>query len=159
MNSREKQIKANLGLNINRSLLAVCFTIFVLIITLSPKLFSNFVLVTIQLTIAIPLLLSSILAKTKAVSTKKYELWDSYGFITFLLGYSFLINVVGIILSKTLGLKFGLTFLGANIAISILYFLVELLEDKTKLRSKLKKNIFFIALIVLGGILPSVGIY
>nr|MBA4405582.1 hypothetical protein [Nanoarchaeum sp.] len=159
MEQKEKELKSKLRLDINRSLLAVCFTVFALIISINPSLFKQSFLVPIQLTLAIPLLLSSMFARSKLAYTTRPKLWDKYGFFTFLVGYSFLINVLGILLSISIGLKFGLTFLIFNMTMSLIYSTFEIIEHKSKLVSRIKKDLLFIILLLLGGILPSLGFY
>ena len=159
MNQQEKEVKAKLRLDINRSFLAISFTIFALIISLKPSLFRESFFVPTQLTIAIPLLLSSIFARSKLAHTTRPKMWEEYGFITFLIGYSFLINVLGILLAVSIGLRYCLIFLIFNIIISLTYSTFEIIENHSKLVSRIIKDSFFIILIILGGILPSLGLY
>ena len=159
MNQKEKEIKSKLRFDINRSLLAIAFTIFALIISLNPSLFRESFLVPIQLTTAIPLLITSLFARSKSAHTNKLKLWEKYGFYTFLVGYSFLINVLGILLSVSIGLVFGLIFLIFNILTSLAYSTIEIIENKHKITSRIKKDSLFTALLLIGGIFPSVGFY
>jgi hypothetical protein len=159
MEQKEREIKASSRLDINLSLLAVCFTVFALIISLEPALFSENFLVPMQLTVAIPLLLSSIFARAKFAYTKKPGIWNKYGLVTFLIAYSFLINTVGILLSKVIGTPYGLTFLISNIVISLVYSIFEILEDGNKIVPELGKDFIFISILFFGGILPSLGAY
>jgi hypothetical protein len=154
----EETTKAKLRLDLNRSLLAINFTIFALIVSLNPSLF-KLTPFTLQLTTAIPLLLSSSFARTKVAYSKKPEIWKDYGYYTFLIGYSFMINVFGIILSKNFDLVYGIFFLIFNIFVAIMYSLLEIIENKSKLRTRIIKDSLFITIIVLGGILPSLGVY
>lgn len=159
MNPKEREIKSKLRLDINRTLLAIGFTIFALIISLNPSLFKESFLVPMQLTISIPLLLSSIFARSRLAYTKKPKLWEEYGFLTFLIGYAFLINVIGILLSIFINLTIGLIFIFFNILSAIVYSIFEISEDKSKLSSRIKKDLLFIILLLVGGILPSLGIF
>jgi len=159
MNKKEKIIKSNQRIAINRSLLAICFTIFALIISLNPSLLRGSFLVPLQLTLAIPLLLSSIFARSKLAYTKRPKMWEEYGFFTFLVGYSFLINVLGILLAGSIGLIFGLIFFSFNIIISLSYSIFEVIENKSKWPSRIRKDLLFILLLLLGGILPALRFY
>jgi len=159
MNQKEKVVKAKLRLNINNTLLTVSFTIFALIVTLNPPLLKSSFIIPLQLTLSIPLLLTSIFARSKLAYANKPEMWNEYGFFTFLIGYAFLINVVGILLSISINPKFGLIFLSFNLVMAISYSIFEIIEKKEKLASRIKKDLFFAALLLFGGILPSLGFY
>jgi hypothetical protein len=159
MGPNEKKVRSKFKLDINRSLLAISFTIFALIISLNPGLLRQSFFVPIQLTLAIPLLLSSIFARSKLAYAKKPRLWEDYGFYTFLIGYAFLMNVLGMLLSMSIGLVYGMIFMVFNIFISLTYSIIEVYEDKSTLTSRLVKDSVFITLLFFGGILPSMGIY
>ena len=140
MNNREKELKSKLRLDINRTLLTISFTIFALIISLNLELFKESPWVPIQLTLSIPLLLSSIFSRSKLAHAKKPKLWEEYGFFTFMFGYAFLINVVGILLSIAINPIFGLIFLFFNLFMAILYSVFEVIENKSKIFSRIKKD-------------------
>jgi hypothetical protein len=159
MYKKINEIKSKLRLDINRSLLAVTFTIFVLIISLNPSLFKESIWMLLQLVIAIPLLLSSMFARSNLATAKKPKLWEKYGYFTFLISYSFLINVIAILISMVIGLAIGLIFLGLNVIVSITYSIIATREDKTKIISRIKKDLLFIAILLFGGVLPSIGFY
>lgn len=159
MNKKMQEMKSKLRLDINRSLLAICFTIFALVITLNPRLFRESALVPLQLILSIPLLLSSTFARSKLAYSKKPVMWDEYAYVTFLIAYAFMINVIGILLSSVISTKLGIIFLGFNILVSFVYSGFELFEDRSKLASRMRKDLFFAVLIIIGGILPSLGYY
>ncbi len=143
---------------INLYLLTVCFTIFALIVSLNSALLNNF-LFSIQLVASIPLFFSSILARSKLGYVRKERMWEVYGHFTFLLAYAFLMNVVGILFSSAQNANTGLIFLGINIVCALVYSLVELIEDGSQMRSRLLKDVLFIAVIFFGGILPVLQVY
>jgi hypothetical protein len=155
----EIQVKSKLRIDINRSLLSVCFSLFVFIIAINSKILQNNIIVASELTIAIPILLSSIFARSKLAYTQRTEMWNNFGYITFTIGYAFLINVVGILLSSLVTLYVGLLFFGLNILMSLIYSTFEIIEDKSRLSSRFYKDLFFILLIIIFGILPSIGVY
>ena len=106
ISEHDKHEKSHTRLTINLYLLSVCFTIFALIISLNPSLFQEYPLVPLELTAAIPLFLASIFARSKLPYTKKPYMRDIYGFMTFIIGYSCLINVTGILLAAKIGVHF-----------------------------------------------------
>ena len=159
MDQKEKEVKAKLRLDVNRTLLGIIFTIFALIISLNPSLFQSSIWVPLQLTLAIPLLISSIFARSKLAHTNRIKIWENYGCSTFVSAYSFLINILGILISTSIGLNFSLIFIVVNILSALLYSTLEVIENKSKLKSRIKKDLFFIIILILGGILPILGIY
>lgn len=159
MDQKEKEIKSKLRLDINRSLLGAAFTVFGLIVSLKTPLLRESILVPMQLTLSIPLLLSSIFARSKLAHTSMPQMWEDYGYATFLFAYSFLINVVGILLTSSVSIVCGLTFLIFSVVISWTYSFFEVKESKAKLFSRIKKELLFTLLIVLGGILPVLRVY
>ena len=160
MKEAEKNIlKSRARLKVNLTLLGICFTIFTFIIAVNPSLFKNNIFLASQLTIAIPLFITSIFARTKLGYSKKPKIWDKYGFITFMIAYSFLIDVIGILLSTLVNLNIGIIFFAVNIISALTYSFVEIKEDKAKIKSRIKKDLIFILILVFGGILPSLGVY
>lgn len=153
------ETKAKLRLAINQTLLAVCFTLFTFIVAVNSSLLKENILVAIQLTLAIPLLTSSLFARSNLPYAENKKVWNNYGFITFLIAYGFLINLVGILLSTITTFRIGMVFFGANIFLALMYSSLEIYENRAKLKSRFIKDLAFILLIVFLGILPSLGVY
>ena len=109
------KIKSEARIIINTSLLGICFTLFALIITIRPEILEDNFYLTLQLVCSIPLMLSSLLARSKMGYTKNARRWDVFGFVTFILSYTFLINVVGIFLISSISFFIGLIFFVINL--------------------------------------------
>ena len=99
--------------------------------------------------------MSALFARSKLGYTIKARRWDNLGFFAFLLGYTFLINVVGILLISLISLKVGIIFFGVNILSPIVYSCVDISYDRNKLKERLLKDGFFILLVIILGILPA----
>jgi hypothetical protein len=155
----KNKLKANSRMLINNSLLGVCFALFTFIIAINPDLLKSNIFLASQLTLAIPFFLTSSFARSKLAYTKKPVKWDRYGFICFILAYTFLINVVGILLSTLVSLGIGLTFFGVCILSDLVYSYMDLSEKKDRIKSQIYKDIMFILIILVGGILPSLGVF
>jgi len=140
---------------INVTLLGICFTIFGLIITIKPELFRVNTFLTVQLVCSIPLMLSCLFARSKLRFNSKADLWKKFSFLTFLLSYTFLVNVVGLLLIEFISLKVGLIFFGVNVLFALLYSSVEIYYDKKRLGERIVKDLFFIALVFFLGIMPT----
>lgn len=148
-------IKSESRLNTNLFLLTIAITLFTFIIAINPVLVKNNIFLSLQLTLSIPLFCSSIFARAKLAYTQKIRMWDNYGFITFIIGYGFMINSIGILLSSLVSVLVGIIFWGMNMITPIIYSLLEIIEDKTRLKSRIWKDLLFIITIVLLGILPA----
>ena len=148
------QQKAKVKLEVNLYLLTIAFTLFTFIIAINPALVKNNIYLSLQLTLAIPLLISSIFVRTQLSYSEKSAFWETYGFITFILAYAFLINVVGILLSTLVSVGTGIIFWSANVLLALLYSLLEVREDRTKIGPRLWKDVLFIAILLCVGLLP-----
>jgi hypothetical protein len=153
------KFKADKRVGINLSLLGICFSLFTFIVAINSKILQNNFILAVELTIAIPFFLSSVFARTKLAYTKKPKMWDSFGFIAFTIGYSFLISVVGILLSSLVSIKVGMIFFALNLIMAFSYSTLEVIENREKLMGRLKKDLFFLVMIVVFGILPSLGVW
>jgi hypothetical protein len=103
--------------------------------------------------------MTSILARTKSSYTQERKRWKSLGFITYLLGYAFLINVIGIFLIDFVTFSSGLIFFSVNIFLALTYSILEISYDSARLKERFFKDLAFILILVLLGILPAIGVY
>lgn len=150
------QNKAESKLNVNLWLLGISFTLFTFIIAVNPNLLRDNIFLSLQLTLAIPFLMTSIFARTKLMHVENnHRVWDIYGFITFIMAYGFLINVVGIFLSTLIGITTGMIFFGANIIFAMVYSIVEVRSCREGVFSKILKDSLFMILVLLLGVMPS----
>jgi hypothetical protein len=144
---------------INITLLGICFTLFTFIVVFNQDLLKENLFLTLQLVCAIPLFMTSLLAKVKASYMFGKNRWATLGFETYLLAYAFLLNVVGIFLMLYVSYLAGIVFFIVNILSALTYSAVELSYDKSKFKERMMKDIYFILIIVLLGILPAIGFY
>ncbi len=145
-------------LNFNTALLGISFTIFTLIATINPKLFQGDWFLTIQLVLTIPLFVASIFARSRALATPGKDAWDKLSFLNFVFAYSFLINSIGIILSILISPIVVFIFFGVNVLCSIMYSVVQVKHDKIPLKQVVIKDLTFIILIVLLGLIPALRV-
>ena len=150
--------KAKQRIDINMTLLLVAFTIFALIATIKPEILTQNKIMAVQLTLCIPFLITSSFARIKEIKPKLYKIWNKVGFFNFIVGYSFLINTIGIMLSLLVSIWVSLVFFIANILMSTIYSYIEFRHGGDSLSSRLLKDGFFIAMVIMFGVLPSLGI-
>jgi hypothetical protein len=133
--------------------------LFTFIIVFNESLLKENELLTLQLVCAIPLFMTSLLAKVKASHILGKNRWASLGFHTYLFAYAFLINVVGIFLISFVSNMAGFVFFAINIISALIYSSIELSYDTSKIKERIRKDLEFILIIVLLGILPALGVY
>lgn len=152
--------RVGLKLEFSYWLLAIAFTLFTFIISLNPILVKANIFLSLQLSLSIPLYFSSIFARAKIDSRPgKLILWEGFGFFTFILAYGLTINVVGILLAKLVSTNVGLCFWIVNILAALAYSVLTIYSKEASFVSRFRKDLLFIGIIVLLGILPALGIY
>lgn len=151
---------SDIRVHMNNTYLLVVFTIFTLLVTLTPELLKEDPFLSIQIVLSIPLLFSAIFARSRSVYTgKDTRLWNTYGFLCFLIAYTFLVNSVGILLSIFSTPTVVIVFFVANLILSSAYSTLEVRERVERIKERLWKDTIFIALIIFLGLLPALGIY
>ncbi len=147
-------------ISINLNLIGISFAIFTFIIAVNPQLLLKNIFIPSQLVLAIPLLMSSLFARSRQMyDTKTNSMYGKFGRITFIIGYSFIINVIGILVSSVVSMNIGIMFFAANILLTLIYSGIQISRDEEKLRIRLYRDAPFFAIMILLGVLPSLGIY
>jgi|GEM_PF-2927345 len=144
---------------IDVTLLSICMTAFVLVATLNPAILAKNYLFTLQLVLAIPLFVCTLLARIKAAYKSDYKPWDNLGFISFTLAYGFFINVVGILLSLFTALSIVLVFFSVNIILDLIRTGIQIHQYQTRSSRPIFRIILHLLIIILLGILPACKIY
>jgi hypothetical protein len=146
----EEQTKVSL------SLLAMSLTTFVFIISANPKLLETSIF-TMQILIAIPCLLASVLGRMKLAKTSDVR-WEPFGYYYWIVGYACLINTIGIIVGFRFSQIGALLFFAANIIVPISYSWHASSIRPESLHERLRKDALFIALVIIFGLLPALNV-
>jgi len=149
---------AEVKLLINVHLLGICFTLFVIVTAFKPDIMRNSFF-TMQLVLAIPFFLSASFARSKSVGHKMNVRWERFAYLTFIFGYSFLLNSTGILLTTLAGNWTAFPFFFASIILAILYSYLQVKDDKTKLGRRIFRDSLFAVMVIILGLLPSVGVF
>ncbi|MBI2405829.1 hypothetical protein HYV21_02145 [Candidatus Microgenomates bacterium] len=149
--------KATTRVALNNSLIAITIGVFFLTINLKQELLLPRVLI-LQFILAIPLLFTSSLAYSKVGYRDKIERWNKLAWITFILGYAFILNVIGIFVGNIIGTLESIVFFIITWVLVIIYSLVDLSYKQTVLRERLAKDSIFILIQLILGMLPTLGV-
>ena len=149
--------KASTRIALNRSLLAIIIGVFFLIINLREELLFQKIL-TIQLILAIPLFITSILSYSKMGYSNEIKKWNILGYITFIFAYAFLLNVIGILLGNIVGVTIALIFFASSWILALTYSFVDISYDKSVIKERIIKDSLFISIQIIFGVLVVLGV-
>lgn len=155
---KAKESKSNSKLAITTRLIGVAFTIFVFIITIKPQIFFQKNIVALELILSIPFLLTSALSFSKLSYAPNFKQWDFLSWITFLIGYTFLLNIVGILAADYLNFFIAMVFFLVNWILSLVYSFMGVYPSWKLGKRDIFKNAFFIVLQIVLGVLPALGV-
>jgi len=147
-----KQGKSNARLFMNTALIGVAFTVFALLVGLTSNTLIRNEILTMQLVLSIPFLLTSTLANSKLSYTLHERHWDTLGWSCFIIGYGFLLNVVGIFVYFLLGFLPAFGFFVVNILLMMIYSSVQISYDRHSIRRRIMKDLVFVIIILVFGI-------
>lgn len=142
--------KASAKVALSSTMIGALFFILTLILTLGPDKFNKFVIV--QIALAVPFLFVSILTYSKIAYWKDNNLWDMLGWFAVNIGNGFLLNVVGLMVAS-IDKSLALFYFATLTVLMLIYSLINVHYTR-HFTSKLFKFLFFLAILLLGGILP-----
>jgi len=152
-----RRVESSLKVKISTQLIVVSFIIFIFILTNRPEILSTEKIVSTQIVLSIPLLLTSALVRSK-IFPHKMARWGLLGYVSFILGYAFLVNTIGILISSYV-LFIGMLFFIVNWILVLSYSSVSISYNKSAVKVRLFKDGFFILVQVFLGLLPALGVY
>lgn len=148
--------KASSRITLNTSLLAIAIGIFFLTINLRAGLLFQNILV-IQLVMSIPLFLTSTLSYSKIGYRSKVERWDTLGWVTFIFGYAFILNVIGILIGKIISLEISIMFFIFSWILTLIYSSIEISYNRSAIKERLIKDTLFIIIQIILGVMVVSG--
>jgi len=152
-----KSAKASTRIALNRSLLAIIISVFFLIINLREEILFQKIL-TVQLVLAIPLFITSILSYSKIGYRNEIKRWNILGYITFIFAYAFMLNVIGILLGDIVGVAIALTFFASSWILTLTYSFVDIGYNKSVIKERIIKDSLFISIQIIFGVLVVLGV-
>ena len=144
-------------IQINNILAAAAIAILSVLLATSGQRFSGWMV--LQLAAATPLLVTSSLAYAKICyrDLKEYPIWDNLGWTTLSLGYMMILNAMAIMLHSSPYRALSWWFLGAIVLLFVTYSVLDILASRKRLKEKLWKLGFYLALMFFGSVLPMVA--
>jgi hypothetical protein len=150
--------KATSRIDLNSDLLQVAIGAFFVIITMRAELLSSKPLL-IQLVASIPLLLTSTLAYSKVRYKKDVAGWNQLGWITFIIAYAFLMNTIGILIGVWIDVSMSLIFFSLSCVLTIIHSAIEVKYDRKCLRERVLKDMLFISVQIVLGVLVVLKVF
>jgi hypothetical protein len=130
---------------INTFLLSTAVLVFFTTLNLRQEMLSR-PLVLLQLVLSIPVLLTSCLAYVKADSEASHDAWRTFAWLTFVLGYGFMLNVIGVMVATIGGTVFSVIFFCASVALAVAYSAVDIILKRSSLADRLPKDALFLVI-------------
>lgn len=146
--------KAEARLHINSFLMGSLFTVLALLWTFSSENVS--LAITIQMVLAIPLILFASLSYAKLGYERNHKIWDNFGWITNNLGYLLFLNATGLMVIAFSSRVIGLVYFGLVIFLVSVYYILNIISQPSTLKEHLSKLILWLLIIFFGGILPII---
>lgn len=143
--------KASVRVTTNSIMMGGLFLILTLIWTSGAEHFSA--IIVGQLILAVPLLYVSTLAYLKIGYAEKVFMWDALGWFTSNTGGILVLNAVGLMTVPT-GAMFALAYFISLIVLMLIYSLINIAYNPHERPEKIFKFIFFLIVVLAGGLLP-----
>lgn len=154
-----KKFKTDTRNQIDVALVGICVTLFALVATIRPEILSRDIFFTLQLTLAIPLFMSGLLARIKETAHADSARWRKLSFISFTFAYGFFINSIALLLSSIVATYISIIFLAVNTLLTLTRASIVVSYRPEKLKSRILREAFHLALIIFLGLLPILGLY
>lgn len=137
------EFKSGVRVTITSMLIGICFTVFALVWAFDRNIkFNHFIMS--QLIFAMPILYYCTTAYSKLGYKKNAGLWNKYAVVTFIIGYSLIINAIGIMIYVADLVVNAILFFLLVWVLDIIYSICEVAEDRKNLPERLIKTGFFI---------------
>jgi hypothetical protein len=154
-----KETKSSTRININSMLVGVAATVLFIVISFNPKILQENFWLSLQLVLIIPFLIISSLAYSKLGYKKEQKKWNLVAWVCFIIGYSFMINVIAILIS-IIGLVFiGATLITINLILHYIYAAMDHRYGDGSIREEFMKYAILTVLNVVLGLLVIFSSY
>lgn len=148
------KIKGSDRIQINNLLVAICIPTLTIIISLSDHILNEASI--IQLSIAIPFLVSSSLSYAKIAyrPESEFKIWDRLGWLLHSLGYIMIINSTALIIYFNKHIYISWILISISTLLFIIYSLIDILMKVQRRKEKIIKLALYLLIIIIGFVLP-----
>jgi hypothetical protein len=148
--------RSSMEVTIGSRLLGVAITIFILILTIKFELLS-YTIMTAQLILALPFLMAAMISNSKIVNQRTLSSYHIVNRVTSAIASAFLFNTLGLLVTRYISFTIGMIFFILFILLLVVFIFIDL--DKTTITNKLMTEVLMIAIMIVLGLLPSLGYY
>ncbi len=146
--------KSSMYVSIATGYLGIIMTLFILILTINPELLDS-KLISYQLVLSIPLSILHMVSRAKMIDFETTRDYYDFNKITSGLSFAFFYNALGLLISKNVEPLLATLFFIVYL-LGVSFFIYTDLEKRNF--KDLCKDILLMALIILGGVLPTLGV-
>jgi hypothetical protein len=151
--------RSGMHISINTTFVFISVSVLTFILSLNSQILRDNFLLSIQLALSIPLFIYANIARSRLIITPS-KIVDSFGSLTYTLGFVFFMNSTGILISVLISQIQGIIFFLTLIILMIIYGKIvgkEHFEEIGKI--KINRELILLSLTILLGLLPILGVY
>lgn len=155
----KKRFKVDTRNLIDVTLLGITITLFGLIVTFRQELLTESYFLGIQLALIIPFFLCGLLSRIKEVVYSNSKRWTKLTHLSFIIGYGFFINIVGLTLAFVAPIYLSMLFFASDLILTAARAGIVISYNPTEFKGRMFREIVQLLIIVFMGILPALRVY
>jgi hypothetical protein len=155
----KKRFKVDTRNLVDVTLMGIAIALFGLIITIKPELLTESIFLGIQLALIIPFFLCGLLSRIKEATYSDSHRWRELARISFIIGYGFFINILGLILAFVAPIYLSISFFAIDLLLTAVRAGVVISYNPEGFKERIAREITQLLIIVFMGILPALRVY
>jgi hypothetical protein len=159
ISEEKKRFKVDTRNAVDITLMGIAITLLGLIITIKPELLIDNPFLGIQLAAVVPLFLCGLLSRIKEVSYSDSKMWSKLTRISFVIGYGFFINILGLILAFVAPIYLAMSFFAADLLLTAVRAWIVVSYNPQGFKKRLAREVAQLLIIIFLGILPALRVY
>ena len=159
LSEEKRQFKVDTRNLVDVTLMGITITLFGLIITIKPELLTESPFLGIQLALIIPFFLCGLLSRIKEATYSNSKKWSKLTQISFVIGYGFFINILGLILAFVAPIHLAMSFFAADLLLTAIRAEIVISYNPEGFKDRIFREIVQLLIIVFLGILPALRVY
>ena len=159
LSEERRRFKVDTRNAVDITLMGIAITLLGLIITIKPELLIDNPFLGIQLATVVPLFLCGLLSRIKEVSYSNSRRWSKLTRISFVVGYGFFINILGLILAFVAPIYLAMSFFAADLLLTVVRAGIVVSYNPQGFKERLSREAVQLLIIIFLGILPALRVY